>query len=126
MEDWSAIAADVAAGLGEVGLSATLTRTSGGAETPWGTEAATVSTYPVTVLEDSTQTRYGRDPRQSSSDPQGALVPRTVRVLMIAADGEAPQMGDTITLADGAHQIALVAPFQPGGVALYFEAEIAI
>lgn len=118
-EDWTAVITDVAAGLREVGFSATLTRTSGGAETPWGTGAATVSTYPVTVLEDSTQTRYGRD-------PQGALVPRTVRVLMLAADGEAPRMGDTITLADGAHQIALVAPFQPGGVALYFEAEIAI
>lgn len=118
-ENWAAVAADVAAGLREAGYAAALTRSSGGTETPWGPEAATVSTYPVAVLEDSTQTRYGRD-------PQGALVPRTVRVLMLAADGEAPRMGDVIGLADGAHQIALVAPFQPGGLALYFEAEIAI
>lgn len=118
-EDWSSVAADVADALAEVGTTATLSRTSGGPTTPWDTGAPTTTTYSITVVEDGVKTRYARN-------PQGALVPRTVRVLTIGATGEAPRMGDTITLGGVEHEIAAVMPLQPGGTALLYEAEIAI
>lgn len=76
-------------------------------------------TYTVTLIEDGTKTRYSRD-------DAGALIPRTVRMLTVSAVGEAPRMGDTITLADGAHEIAAVSPLRVGGSVLLFEVEIAI
>lgn len=73
---------------------------------------------PITVVEDKATTRYSRD-------DAGALIPRSVRVLMITASGEAPRMGDTITLADGPHEIARLAPLEPGDTVLLYEVEIA-
>lgn len=120
MEDWQAIAAEVAEALAEVGYGATLTRNiATGPRYEWDGPADPVTqTFPVTVVEDTATTRYSRD-------DGGALIPRSVRVLMVAADGEAPRMGDRITLPDGQHEIARVAPLQPGGRALLYEVEVA-
>lgn len=120
------IEAAEATGQGE--YTATLTRPAAesgsdpGAGTPWG-DAATGSVqdpdaFTVTVLDDGTKTRYSRD-------DGGALIPRTVRVLTVSALGEAPQMGDRITLAGGTHEITAVEPLAPGGEALLFEVELA-
>lgn len=117
-ENWPAIAADVAAGLREVGYTATLTRTSGGAETPWGADAATVTTYSVTVVDDGIKTQYSRA-------DDGALIARTARVLTIATGTVIPAMGDTITLHGQEHAIVWVMPLAPGGVALLFEVHLA-
>lgn len=117
-EDWAAIASEVADALGDVGFTATLTRTTGGAETPWGTEAATVTSYTVTVVDDGIK---------SLTQPQidGTLIVRISRVLTIATGAVIPAMGDTITLHGQEHAIAAVMPLAPGGVALLFEAELA-
>ncbi|MBA86130.1 MAG: hypothetical protein CML69_15565 [Rhodobacteraceae bacterium] len=128
------IAAEIAEALSEAGEAvgqgeyiATLTRkgtesaSDPNAGTPWG-DAATGNepepdTYDVTILDEGSKTRHNRDDK-------GVLVPRTARVLTIAATGEAPQMGDVITLADGKHEIASVNRVAPGGVALLFEVEL--
>lgn len=117
-EDWDAIAAEVAGALAEVGFTATLTRTTGGAETPWGADAATVTTYSVTVVDDGIKTL---------TQPQidGALIVRTARVLTIATGTVIPAMGDTITLHGQEHAIVWVMPLAPGGVALLFEVHLA-
>lgn len=103
------------------GKPATLTRTTAPGDDwqEWdGPEPTSTATFPLTVVEDKTTVRYSRD-------PAGALIPRTVRVLMIAADGEAPRMGDVIALSDGPHAITRVAPLQPGAMLLLHEVEIA-
>lgn len=117
-EDWAAIAAEVSGALAEVGFQATIDRTTGGAETPWGTEAATVTTYSVTVVDDGIK---------SLTQPQidGTLIVRTSRVLTIATGSVIPAMGDTITLHGQEHAITAVMPLAPGGVALLFEVELA-
>ncbi|VDS08876.1 hypothetical protein PARHAE_02061 [Paracoccus haematequi] len=73
---------------------------------------------PVIAVDKGATTRYSRD-------DSGALLPRTVRVVLIAAKGVAPQMGDRIELADGMHEIARVNPVKPGDTALLFEVEVA-
>lgn len=128
------IAAEIAEALAEAGEAvgqgeyiATLTRKGAesasdpNAGTPWG-DAATGSepdpdTYDVTILDEGSKTRHSRG-------DNGVLVPRTARILTIAATGEAPQMGDVITLATGKHEIAAVEAVAPGGVALLFEVEL--
>lgn len=120
MEDWQAIAAEVAGALGDVGYVATLSRmTKTGTQYEWdGPSDTETETFPVNVVEDDTSVRYSRD-------DAGTLIPRNVRVLMVAANGEAPRMGDTITLADGPQEITRVVALQPGGTALLYEVEIA-
>lgn len=129
------IAAEVHAALieaadatGDGQYTATLIRAAAESEadddagTPWGDAATGTAPDPddftVTVLDGGTTTRYSRD-------DGGALIPRTVRVLTISAAGEAPRMGDKITLADGTYELAKVEPFAPGGEALLFDVEIA-
>lgn len=120
MEDWQAIAAEVAEALGDVGYVATLSRTTKtGTQYEWdGPSDTETETFPVNVVEDDISVRYSRD-------DAGTLVPRNVRVLMVAANGEAPRMGDKITLADGLQEITRVVALQPGGTALLYEVEIA-
>ncbi|MDK3016545.1 hypothetical protein [Pseudodonghicola flavimaris] len=119
---------EAAEATGQSEYTATLTRpaaesgSDAGAGTPWS-DAATGAApaddaFTVTVLDGGTKTRYNRT-------DGGALIPRTVRVLTISAAGEAPQMGDRITLADGTFELAKVEPLAPGGEALLFEVEIA-
>lgn len=119
---------EAAEATGDGEYTATLTRpaaesgSDSDAGTPWGDAATGAAQDPdpftVTILDGGTKTRYSRD-------DSGALIPRTVRVLTISATGEAPQMGDRITLADGIYELAKVEPFAPGGEALLFDAEIA-
>ncbi|MFN4062346.1 MAG: hypothetical protein ACK4IA_16555 [Paracoccus hibiscisoli] len=120
MEDWQAIAAEVSEALADVGYTATLTRsTATGPRYEWdGPADPVMQTFSLNVVEDAFTTRYSRD-------DGGALIPRSVRVLMVAAAGEAPRMGDRVILPDGPHEIARVAPLQPGGTALLYEVEIA-
>lgn len=104
------------------GQDATLSRTSTGAQPqkPWdGVPAAVPATYPVRAVSQGVNTRYGRD-------PAGALIPRTVRVVLIGASGVEPQMGDRIEMADGTYEISRVERVQPGDTALLFSCEIAI
>lgn len=72
---------------------------------------------PVTAVDTGTHTRYDRD-------ASGALIPRTVRVILIAAARAEPRMGDRIVMIDGPHEISRVERVQPGPLAIMFEVEI--
>jgi hypothetical protein len=74
---------------------------------------------PVTAVDTGTHTRYDRD-------ASGALIPRTVRVILIAAARATPKMGDRIVMIDGMHEISRVERVRPGDTALLFEVELAI
>lgn len=146
MSNGSDIAAEVHAALIEAGeatgsgqYTATLTRVPVvddaldpvGPQNPWEVEPeggdADVGTiawpdpvsFAVTVIEDGTKTRYSRA-------DDGALIPRTVRMVTVSAVGEAPQVGDALTLAGSAHEIKAVDPLRIGGENLLFEVELAI
>ena len=116
MEDWAAIAAEVAAAIAEVGFAATITRRTG-PQTPWDNAPEAETAYPVTVVDDGIKTRYSRA-------DDGALIARTARVLTVAVGDVAPAMGDTITVGGSLHVIAAVMPTAPGGVALLYEVEL--
>lgn len=109
--------------IGRFGKAATLTRSVAPPDAPqypWDETApaqTTTQSFPITVVEDKATVRYSRA-------DDGALIPRTVRVLTISAGGEAPRMGDRIILADGAHEIVSASPLQPGATLLLHEAEI--
>lgn len=135
MTNGTDIAAEIHAALieaaeatGDGEYTATLTRPAAESDadddagTPWGDAATGTApaddTYTVTVLDGGAKTRYSRA-------DDGALIPRTVRALTISATGEAPQVGDTITLADGTYELAKVEPLFPGGETLLFEVELA-
>lgn len=134
MSNGGDIAAEVAAGLAEAILATgdatfqvTLTRPAAevdaDAGTPWG-DAATGSaeapdTWDIVAVDKGPMTRYSRA-------DDGSLIARTVRVLMVAATGEAPQMGDTITLPDGTFAVLFVKTINPAGVPLMHEVELRI
>ena len=119
MENWSAIAAEVAGAIGEVGFAATLTRPAAVGSTPWDAATGAPETFAITVIDGGIKTRY-------SQADNGAMIPRRVRAVTVPATGEAPRMGDTITLADGAHEVVAVAMTAPGGVALKYKVDLAI
>lgn len=118
-EDWAAVAADVSAAMSEVGFSATLTRPAPPPATPWATPSGSPQTFTITVIDGGIKTKYSRA-------DDGALIPRTVRALTIAAGGEAPQMGDTITIGGVAHEATAVMPTSPGGEVVVWQVELAI
>lgn len=91
----------------------------GGDEDPGTHPDAQPTQIPVTAVDTGTHTRYDRD-------ASGALIPRTVRVILIAAARAEPKMGDRIVMIDGPHEISGVERVQPGDTALLFEVEIAI
>ena len=119
MENWAAIAAEVAGAIGEVGYSATLSRPAAVGATPWDAATGTAETFEITVIDGGIRTRY-------SQADNGAMIPRRVRAVTVPATGEAPRMGDTITLADGAHEVVSVSMTAPGGVALKYKVELEI
>lgn len=74
----------------------------------------------LTVLDTGSATRWDRN-------TDGALVPRNVRTLMVAAGaGTEPLMGDQVELADGKHEVTAVAATAPGGEVLFYELDVAI
>lgn len=89
----------------------------GGELDPGTYPQGTPETFEVTVLDEGIMTRYSRD-------DGGALIPRTVHAMTVAATGEAPRMGDTITVSGLTKAIVSVAPFGPGGVPLYYDVEV--
>lgn len=117
MEDWTAIASEVADAIASVGFAATLTRPSAtGPVTPWDTTPpGDPDTFSVTVIDDGIVDRY----------IPGTLTTRRVRVLTIGATGVVPAKADKITVRGVTHEIEAVKPFAPGGTDLIFEIELA-
>lgn len=115
------LAAEIAAALAEAGtatagapLVATFTRRTGGPVTPWDEAAPTVTTFALTVLDSGFQTRF------SGADQ----TPRRARILTVEATGQAPQIGDGVTVAGGSFTVLGVEPLAPGGQVLLYDVEI--
>lgn len=116
MEDWAAIAAEVATAVASVGFAATLRRAPIRQETPWDTPVDIAGdVFTVTVLDDGIKNRYDA----------GSLIVRQARVLTIGATGVVPAMSDLITVRGVEHRVAAVLPLAPGGVDILYEVEIA-
>lgn len=117
-ENWAAIAAEVAAGIAEVGFAATITRPgTGGPKSPEEVGFVPVPapvTFTVTVIDDGIKDRYA----------PGGLVTRQARVLTIAATGVVPQKKDVITVRGVDHVIQQIMPLAPGGIDLLYEVEL--
>lgn len=112
-EDWSAVAAEVAAAIAEVGFAATLKRPDTGPATPW--DAATVipgAEIPVTILSDTYDLRH----------IDGTLIRAQDRRIMMAST-VVPTENDRLIIAGVTHQIVRVTTLEPGGIALLFEVQ---
>lgn len=113
MEDWGAIAAEVRAGLGSVGNSLTLSRSTPGVpdpEQPW------VPVEPVVISEAVSQ--FGDGSGQFRS---GEVVIASDFEFMIAVPLTiTPQPGDTITAGGIASTIIKADPFPAGGQPVYW------
>lgn len=115
-EDWTAIAAEVAGAIAEVGFAATLLRQATGPTTPWDTTPdGAVTSYSVVVIDDGIVDRHA----------PGGLVTRRARVLTIGATGVVPAKSDRITVRGVTHAIGEVRPLAPGGTDLLYEVELA-
>lgn len=116
MENWSAVAAEVAGAIASVGFAATLKLATTRADTPWGGPLKIAGdAFNVTVLDDGIKDRYG----------PGSMIVRRARVLTIGASGVVPQISDIITVRGVVHRIEAVMPLAPGGVDLLYEVEVA-
>ncbi|MCF3934343.1 hypothetical protein L1787_13080 [Acuticoccus sp. M5D2P5] len=132
-ENWTTIAAEVAAGLAEVadvsqsgGYPVTLRKTSTTGGDPWdpgsGTTTAVDST--LTAVETLRQVR----------DLTGTLTERTVRTLLVNANsGVAPSDDDMIALGVAADDVEPETPFEaidavralaPAGIAVLYEIDL--
>lgn len=115
------LAAEISAALAEAGsatagapLVATFTRRVGGPATPWNAGAPTVTTFALTVVDSGFQTRF------SGADQ----TPRRARVLTVEATGEAPLIGDGVTVAGASFTVLGIEPLAPGGQVLLYDVEI--
>jgi hypothetical protein len=113
-EDWSAVAAEVAAAIGEVGFAATLIKPGVYTGPDYDPTPSAPVEYLVTVIDDAIRVR----------DQSGALTRETVRVLTIGATGVVPAKADRVRVRGLEHEIMAVMPLAPGGVDLLYELEI--
>jgi hypothetical protein len=119
-EDWTAVAAEVGAGLAEAGTIATLRKRGDGPDAPWeiGDDAETLTE--ITVVQSKRRVRDGI-----------AMTERTVRMLLIDPTGTVPAKGDkvavgiapaSVTSVTQWARIAEVETVAPGGVAVLYKA----
>lgn len=115
MEDWAAIAAEVAGAIASVGFAATLRRAPIKQATPWDAPVDIAGeVFAVTVVDDGIKTMFDR----------ATLITRQARVLTISATGVVPAMDDLLEVRGVEHRVVAVMPLAPGGVDLLFEVEI--
>lgn len=113
-EDWDAIAAEVATALDGVGFEVTLRRRSGGAASPWQSNAYTETDYTVTVVQGAYRVR----------DEAGNLIRQTQRTLTVAAGVVVPERADRILMGETWHEVTAVRPLAPGGVDLLYSVDL--
>ena len=111
-EDWTAIAAEAAAAIADVGFPVTVSRPGPGPQTPWSTE----------MQMDETLTALAVDMGIRELRQGGEIVRR--RVLLMAAGDTAPRIGDVLTVRDARHAVLAVQPTAPGGVDVMVKVEL--
>lgn len=113
-EDWTAIAAEVADALGEVGFTATLTPAPVLPASPLDDPLIpTAAGDPVTVVDSGWRNVYGPD-----------MAVRQAHMVTVAASGTVPAVGDTLTMRGKRHHVLRVEPLSPGGVDLLYDLEV--
>lgn len=113
MEDWQAIAAEVAEALGDVGHAATLLRAGG--RDPVSPEYNPVmlpdQEIPVKLLGDTLALGL----------VNGTAIRAGDRREMMAAEGTTPTPADRLRIGTTSYAIVRAEPFAPGGEALFFD-----
>jgi len=128
MEDWGQVAAEVAAGIAEVGMICTLRRAGGGATDPWGGGGDLPTYHEVIAVQSSRKVK----------DAAGSFIGVTQTVLSIGALGIAPSKADYIAtnmrasdvttdeeFITVAHQVDDVEVTAPAGTAVKFTVVLA-
>lgn len=111
--DWQGVADEVSGALSEVGFTANLKKvsnTGGSFYDPGQSETA----HTITVMQDEQRVRDGA----------GTLTERTMRTLTIAADGPEIEKGDLVVIDGTDHRISEARAVAPGGVVLFYEADL--
>jgi hypothetical protein len=112
-EDWTAIAAEVAEALADVGFAATIEQPGILSDTNGDVTEGEPTLHTVTVIDDMIRRRDA-----------GGMVTETVRVLTVATGVVVPVKGWRAQVRGTWHRIAAVKPLAPGGVDLLFDVEL--
>lgn len=104
-------AADIAAGILEAGFMATFTR-SGTQVNPWDTPGA-AATFSLAVSDQGIQEQY----------VAGSAATRKARMLLVAANGTRPAIGDSVQIDGLAHEVLAVMPTKLRDQAIVFKVE---
>jgi hypothetical protein len=113
-ENWTAIAAEIAGAIADIGFTATLHEPIPGVgSTDYDIAEDFEDITEITVIDDRIRLR----------DATGTVT-MTARVLTVAATGVVPEKGWHVTVRDKKHRIAEVMPLAPGGVDLLFDLEL--
>ncbi len=113
MIDSDGIRAEAAVAISENGFSATLTKVANSGGSFYDPGQASVA-HAVKVLQMFQRVRDG----------SGTLTEKTVRTLLVAADGPSIDKGDKITVSGVEYAITAVRPLSPAGVDLMFEVDL--
>lgn len=116
------IAAEVAAGLAEAGVSLTgsplvmtFERAPSGPEKPWDTNYyGEPVTYTLTGIDMGIKEIY----------VSGSSATRKARMLMVDATGTKPEIGDRVTIGGASHDVLAVMPFAPAGEPIFYKVEL--
>lgn len=122
MEDWAAIATEVATALRDVGFTATLARAGEPTGPDYDPTPGERTKHPITVMQDMI----------SLDLIDGSVIRAGDKLLMMAAGGVVPTTADNIALAAPSAvvmpatglpglSVVRVEPFAPGGVDLFYE-----
>lgn len=111
MEDWTVIAAEVAAALRNVGFAVTLHRKGTTTGPEWDPVQGPDTPHQLTVMQDML----------GLSQIDGTLIKAGDLRLMCAAEGIRPTTADRVTVQSVSYAVVLCEPFAPAGVDLYYD-----
>lgn len=111
MENWSEIAAEVAAALDDVGFTATLHRSGGFTGPEYDPVPLPPTDHPLRVMQDTLGLGL----------LSGTLIQAGDLRLMAAAEGIRPTTADRMTVQGVNYAVKLCEPFAPGSVDVFYE-----
>ncbi|MDZ7906424.1 MAG: hypothetical protein U5N55_12060 [Cypionkella sp.] len=116
MENWNAVAADVLAGIAEVGFEVTLQKRTAVPATPWDAGADTFTDSPMIAVDDQYRVR----------DAAGNLLQKSMRTLLVGVSGPAPAKADRVIVRGETFEVAEVREAAPGGQAVFYEIDLMV
>lgn len=127
-EDWTSVAADVAAGIAEAGMAGTIRRTITTGGDPWtpgsGTTTVTNAACTLVIVE---YTLRERESTLIGASDKKVLVSIPVTLPAYADDPaslNAPTAADQVIIQGRAHAIVRVMPVSPAGVPVLWEMQV--